>query len=83
MPPVFQWLKTNGALDHAEFARTFNTGLGMVCIVAEEQAQHVKSHLESNGEKVFAVGKLIARGTAAGDDDKGCILSGLGAWDRW
>lgn len=83
VPLVFQWLKSHGALDHAEFARTFNTGLGMVCVVAEEQAEHVKSHLESNGEKVFRVGKLIARGKAAGSDDNGCILTGLEAWDRW
>lgn len=77
MPKVLAWLKQEGALDHHEFAQTFNTGIGMVCVVGAQDVARVTDMLEQGGETVYAIGELVERG-----DDEGCLLSGLEAWDR-
>ena len=71
---VFRWLKTQGRMSDEEFARTFNTGLGMVLVAKEEQAVHAIRKLEEAGEEVFEVGRLVPR------TDKGCVLKGLESW---
>lgn len=77
VPPVLAWLKKEGALENQEFARTFNTGIGMVCVVNAGDADEVKSMLEKHGESVYRIGRLVERG-----DDEGCVLKSLEAWDK-
>jgi phosphoribosylformylglycinamidine cyclo-ligase len=60
-PSIFSWLQTHGKIDDAEMARTFNCGIGMVVIVAREDASRAKAHLEASGERVFEVGEVRAR----------------------
>ena len=36
-PAVFDWLQANGNIEEAEMLRTFNCGIGMVMLVAEEK----------------------------------------------
>ncbi|MCJ1406497.1 hypothetical protein MMC19_000562 [Ptychographa xylographoides] len=74
MPPVFRWLKTQGRVEDLEYARTFNTGLGMVLVVADVDAAKAILCLEDAGETVFEIGKLTGR------DGAGCVLKGLEAW---
>ena len=74
MPRVFRWLKIEGGIDDLEFARTFNTGLGMVLVVKESDAMEARKKLEEAGEEVFEVGKLVVR------MDEGCVLKGLESW---
>lgn len=76
VPAVLRWLKTEGRLENAEFARVFNTGLGMVLVVAEEDAESAVAELKEAGEEVWVVGKLVQR------EEDGCILKELEAW-RW
>ena len=71
---VFRWLKTEGNVEDQEFARTFNTGLGMVLALSQENARTVTDELRGAGETVVEVGKLIPR------DGEGCILKGLDSW---
>ena len=71
---IFRWLKTQGKLDDMEFARAFNTGIGMVLVVSKGNAIEVKSMLMAAGEKVYSIGKLIQR------TREGCILKSLDAW---
>lgn len=59
VPSVLRWLKNKGGLENEEFARTFNTGLGMVLVVSKEQATAVTKELEKCGETVFTVGELL------------------------
>jgi phosphoribosylamine--glycine ligase/phosphoribosylformylglycinamidine cyclo-ligase len=75
LPPVFKWLKSAGNVSGVEMARTFNTGIGMVAVVAEENVERVRRELEESGERVFTIGRLVER---AGE---GCVLKGLESWD--
>ncbi|MCJ1318309.1 hypothetical protein MMC15_003637 [Xylographa vitiligo] len=75
LPAVFRWLKSAGALDDMEFAKVFNTGLGMALVVAEADVVPTIMALENAGETVFEVGRLVPRASQAG-----CLLRGLEAW---
>ena len=74
MPKVFRWLKSEGHLDDMEYARAFNTGLGMVLVVSDKHAIQAIDELEASGETAYRVGKVVPR------DGEGCILNNLQAW---
>jgi phosphoribosylformylglycinamidine cyclo-ligase len=63
MPPVFQWLKKAGNVAEHEMYRTFNCGIGMAVVVAEQDAQAAADALTRAGETVYRIGR-IARRTA-------------------
>jgi len=58
LPPVFDWLATEGGLDQAEMLKTFNAGIGMVLVVAPEAAESLSDLLEESGETVFRIGTV-------------------------
>jgi phosphoribosylformylglycinamidine cyclo-ligase len=60
MPPVFNWLQTNGNIERSEMLRTFNCGVGMVVCVAEDQAKHAIMALEGAGETVYQFGHIAS-----------------------
>ena len=60
-PPVFTWLQEQGQINDIEMARTFNCGIGMVVIVAKENAAAATRLLQAHGETVFTVGSIRAR----------------------
>lgn len=57
--PVFRWLQAEGGLDEAEALLTFNCGIGMVLVAAEDQAGPITNLLESKGETVTRIGQVI------------------------
>ncbi len=61
LPPVFQWLAKKGGIADHELARTFNCGIGMVAIVAPDQAQSAITILNDHGETAFVIGAIRAR----------------------
>jgi phosphoribosylformylglycinamidine cyclo-ligase len=61
MPPLFQWLQQHGGVADAEMHRVFNCGIGMVVIVAAEQADAALAQLQAAGETVSKVGVIRAR----------------------
>jgi phosphoribosylformylglycinamidine cyclo-ligase len=61
LPPVFGWLMREGGVGHGEMARVFNCGIGMVAVVAAEDAAMIESVLADNGERVHRVGRIVAR----------------------
>jgi phosphoribosylformylglycinamidine cyclo-ligase len=65
MPPLFQWLQQHGGVDDAEMHRVFNCGIGMVVIVAADQAAAAMAQLQAAGETVNQIGVIRAR---AGDE---------------
>ncbi|MDR0529454.1 MAG: phosphoribosylformylglycinamidine cyclo-ligase [Zoogloeaceae bacterium] len=60
-PPLFDWLQREGAVAENEMRRVFNCGIGMVVIVAKEDAAFARACLEEAGERAFCVGEIRAR----------------------
>jgi len=57
--PIFQLMQRIGSVEDAEMFRTFNMGIGMVIVCAEENAARVKTHLESSGGACYQIGRVI------------------------
>jgi len=66
-PAVFDWLQEQGRIERAEMLRTFNCGIGLVVLVAEQEAAGVRAHLAARGESVFEIGRVVA--AEAGRDE--------------
>ena len=60
-PALFDWLQREGRVEDAEMHRVFNCGIGMVVVVAEENADHAMEQLRQAGETVFRIGGIAAR----------------------
>jgi len=58
LPPVFQWLQDNGNVEIKEMYRTFNCGVGMVLIVAAEDADNITERLNKNGDLAWQLGTV-------------------------
>ena len=58
LPPVFGWIRATGGIGEAEMLKTFNSGIGMVVVVAEEAADRVASALAGAGETVHRIGHV-------------------------
>ncbi|MDG2376619.1 MAG: phosphoribosylformylglycinamidine cyclo-ligase [Woeseiaceae bacterium] len=62
VPAVFEWLQQEGNIETAEMRRTFNCGIGMIIIVAEDDADEAIASLNASGESAWRLG-TIAEGT--------------------
>jgi phosphoribosylformylglycinamidine cyclo-ligase len=60
LPPVFGWLAKAGRLKALELLRTFNCGIGMVLVVAPQDAALAADMLRSAGETVYTIGTVEA-----------------------
>jgi phosphoribosylformylglycinamidine cyclo-ligase len=65
LPPVFDWLQRQGNLANSELLRTFNSGVGMVVCVAQEDAESTLKLLNDNGEQAWLLGRIESAGKAA------------------
>ncbi len=63
VPPVFRWLAAAGGVAPQEMVRTFNCGVGMAVVVDPGRAAEVRAAFETQGETVFEIGRIAARGT--------------------
>ena len=75
LPPLFQWLQAQGNVADAEMHRVFNCGIGMVVIVAKEDAERAIRHLQAAGEAVWQIGEIQER--AEGQAQTGVVGAGL------
>lgn len=60
-PAVFGWLAREGGVATAEMLRTFNCGIGMVCVVAPEAVDRVLARLAAEGEDACVIGAVERR----------------------
>jgi len=58
LPPVFGWLGETGGVSVEEMRRTFNCGLGLMLVVAPNDAEPVLAALLNAGENAFVCGEL-------------------------
>lgn len=61
-PRLFDWLQREGGVHEGEMHRVFNCGIGMVVVVAANDAQQTCRHLAAAGETVFEIGRIERRG---------------------
>jgi phosphoribosylformylglycinamidine cyclo-ligase len=64
VPPVFQWLASEGGIAQSEMLRTFNCGIGMIVVVSPKEADAVVRAFTRAGETVVMLGNITS---ASGD----------------
>ena len=62
---LFAWLQKTAGIDDIEMNRTFNNGIGMVVVIAADQAQACAATLRGLGETVYTIGRIAAQGDGA------------------
>jgi len=60
VPPVFRELQARGGVEDREMFRTFNMGIGYVLVVPADRADRVTAALAAAGERVHALGEIVA-----------------------
>jgi phosphoribosylformylglycinamidine cyclo-ligase len=74
LPLIFAFLQEGGQVAPQEMARTFNCGIGMALIVAEEDVDLVTDSLSAAGETVHEIGAIQ-------EGPRGCTISAeAGTW---
>jgi phosphoribosylformylglycinamidine cyclo-ligase len=74
LPLIFAFLQEGGRVAPQEMARTFNCGIGMAVIVAEDDVEPVTDSLSAAGETVHEIG-VVREGP------RGCTISAeAGTW---
>ncbi|MBY0520820.1 MAG: phosphoribosylformylglycinamidine cyclo-ligase [Sphingomonas sp.] len=73
-PRLMAFLQAQGNIEPGEMAKTFNCGIGMAVVVAQEDLAEVTASLESAGETVHAIGLVLS-------GPRCCVVSGsAGTW---
>jgi phosphoribosylformylglycinamidine cyclo-ligase len=60
-PALFAWLQEQGKVADQEMFRVFNCGIGMIAVVAANQAEQATQFLRGAGETVYRIGQIRAR----------------------
>ncbi len=58
MPKIFNWLQKKGNVEQMEMYRTFNCGVGMVLVVAQENLEKSLNLLNGLGETAWHIGQI-------------------------
>src|SRR5579863_4149005 len=57
--PVFKWLAAAGKVSEQEMLRTFNCGIGMIAVVAANEAEAAIERFTANGETAVRLGEIV------------------------
>jgi phosphoribosylformylglycinamidine cyclo-ligase len=58
VPPLFQHLQELGNVDQDEMMRTFNMGIGMICVIPAELVKKTKAILNRANERHCLIGRI-------------------------
>ena len=58
--PIFDLMKKTGDINRMSMYNTFNMGIGMICVVAKENAEATLNILHEMGEEGYIIGKIIS-----------------------
>lgn len=58
LPPVFRWLAETANMEEKELLKTFNSGIGMIVVVAADRADEIAALLTAEGEAVTRIGTV-------------------------
>lgn len=59
VPPIFEHLRHLGSVDQEEMMRTFNMGIGLICVVPAEQVKKAKAVLNRANERHCIIGRIV------------------------
>lgn len=65
LPEVFSWIRGLGMITEQEMLRVFNCGIGMVALVAANEADSVVAALADEGEAAAVIGTIVSREAGA------------------
>ncbi len=57
--PVFSHLQQLGSVAEDEMFRTFNMGIGLICVIPAAKLRRAQAILQKQGEPCFVIGKVI------------------------
>ncbi len=78
LPPIFGWLRDQGAMVTQELARTFNCGIGLLIFVDNNNSDDILSALQSGPEPdAWIAGQLTNRNT-----ESSVVLNQSDSWLR-
>lgn len=60
LPAVFRWLAETAGMAESELLKTFNSGIGMIVVVAADRADAIAEVLTAEGETVTKIGAVTA-----------------------
>ena len=60
IPPIFSFLQDKGNIPIEEMYRTFNMGIGMMALVAEENVEDVMQQFTALNETPVIIGDIVA-----------------------
>jgi len=73
IPALFRWLQVSGPIPSEDMCRTFNLGIGMVCVTEASIASDVIEILAASGEEAMIIGEL----KSAQKSRPSCEVAGL------
>ncbi len=59
VPPLFEHLRQLGSVEAHEMMRTFNMGIGLICVVPAEQVKKAKAVLNRANERHCIIGRIV------------------------
>ena len=59
LPGVFRWLAETAKMEEPELLKTFNSGIGMIAVVAADRADALAEVLKAEGEDVRVIGRVV------------------------
>ena len=62
LPLEFKWLRQISGMTINELARTFNCGIGMIAMVANDKAEEAIIHFQNAGETAWVIGSVEKTG---------------------
>jgi len=60
IPRIFSFLQEQGGLAEEEMYNVFNMGIGMVLVLAKEEADAALAHLQTQGEQAAIIGEVTS-----------------------
>ena len=67
IPPIFSLIQKCGNISDHDMFNTFNMGVGMIAIVAPEDAEKALAVLQAQGEDAYLIGEVV-------ESEEGVIL---------
>ena len=59
VPPLFEMIRSIGKIPEADWRRTFNLGVGMICVIPGRKVDRAMRVLKRAGEKPWIIGEVM------------------------